>query len=147
MANPEAQDGRDAPDARHRAHDAALHARWHAVVEGYVAAQNGKEVREALRFVHGESPLFDATRRLLSQLYLNYTFAIELLGVHVVGADADYAYLRVVQKTEKVEGPEFKDNVTRSLIVLAQEKDAWKIWAQTILSVALLGEPENGGAR
>jgi len=113
--------------------------------EAYVSAQNRGDAKAAAEFIHKGSPTYESARQMLHQLYLNYKLRSELLGVHFVGADDVYAYVRVRQLTEKIEGPEFRDNVTDALIVLREDEGAWKIWNQVLLHAEVAQRREAAG--
>lgn len=115
------------------------------IVVAYVAAQGEGDAKAVLRHFHRSSPTYESTRQMLNQLFLNYKLKCELLGMSVVGTDERYAYVTVRQRTEKVDGPEFHDNVTDTLLVMREDEDEdegeWKIWSQALLSAELV-KPE-----
>lgn len=119
----------------------------HTTVEAYVMAQNRGDPKAVLEFFHKSSPTYESTRQMLHQVFLNYKLKNELLGLSFVGTDDPYAYVRIRQRTEKVEGPDFMDNVTDLLVVLRQDEDAWKIWAQALLGAEAVQPGNAAGER
>lgn len=105
-----------------------------AVLDAHVAAQNAQDAAAVMRQIHPDSPMFESTRQMLSQLYINYRFANELLEWGLVGVDRDYIYARMRLKTVKLEGPEFQNNQTDAVLILKPQADELKIWAQFALS-------------
>ncbi|MFO7287747.1 MAG: hypothetical protein C0P79_012900 [Gammaproteobacteria bacterium] len=115
-----------------------------ATFESYVAAQS-RDAKATLEHFHRSSPTYESAREMLHQLFLNYKLRCALETVDVVGMDESYVYARVRQRTEKVEGPAFRDNVTDVLIVLREDEGAWKIWNQALLSVEAAPAREAAG--
>lgn len=113
----------------------SLQERLLETLQGYIDAQNRGDAPGVAQHMHSASPFFDATRQALAQLFVNYTLACTLVDAELIGADACYGYARVRQKTVKVHGPSFDNNITDSLMVFRQERGEWKIWAQAMLAV------------
>jgi len=114
-----------------------------ATFESYVTAQSRGDAKAALAHFHRHSPTYESARQMLHHLFLNYKLTCTLLGVDIVGTDERHAYARVRLRTEKVEGPTFRDNVTDALIVLREDAGAWKIWNQALLTVEEMQAPES----
>jgi len=94
----------------------------------YINAMNDNDIEGVLNMIHSSSQAQMPTRQMLGQLMNAYKLKNELLDSKYIGADNKYIFIRVKQKTIKLEGPEFKNNITDSVIALKQDEDAWKIW-------------------
>lgn len=97
-----------------------------------------EDVAGVMRTVHSQSPSYLATRQMLQQLFPAFDLKYTLVSYAYVGADAEYAYARVVQKTEKVSGPAFQNNELESLQIFRKEGGEWKLWTQANLAINYL---------
>lgn len=104
-----------------------------STLEKYFNALNDNDLEGVLSMIHRSSPAQMPTRQILGQLMNSYTLNNVLLKTNYIGADNDYIYVRMKQKIIKLEGPEFKNNISDSIIVLKQDEDAWKIWSMMSL--------------
>lgn len=100
-----------------------------SILEKYYNAMNGNKLEEAMNLIHSGSPVQIPTRQLLGQLMSSYKLNNELLLTCYVGTDSDYIFIRIKQKTTKLEGPEYKNNITDSIVAMKQDDGAWKIWS------------------
>jgi len=99
------------------------------ILEKYYDAMNCNKLEEVMSLIHSNSPVQIPTRQLLGQLMSNYKLNNELLLTYYVGAYNDYIFIRMKQKTIKLEGPEFKNNITDSIVAMKQDDGEWKIWS------------------
>ncbi|KPK83533.1 MAG: hypothetical protein AMJ81_08025 [Phycisphaerae bacterium SM23_33] len=128
-----------------------------------LAAELEKVVRENLRgcgtedldviasTIHPQSPFAQATQAMMKQLVATYDLKYELVSLDYVGRDKDYALARAKQKTTKVRGPAFRDNVLDIIHIFRQDGKAWKLWTSAALEVQYLDQagpapPAAGGA-
>jgi hypothetical protein len=96
---------------------------------------NNQDLEGVIGTIHSASPSQPATRKMLGQLFNSYRLTNELIDIKYVGCDEDYIYIRMKQKISKLEGPEFRDNISDSLVAARKESDAWKVWSVMPLAV------------
>ncbi len=108
------------------------------ILEKYYDAMNGNHLEEVLGFIHRSSPVLLPTRQLLGQLMSSYKLNNELLLTYYVGADSDYMFIRMKQKTTRLEGPEFRDNITDSIVAMKQDGEKLRIWSMMPLETSFL---------
>lgn len=60
-------------------------------------------------------------------LITKYNLRLRLLNI--------WAKIKLMHKSMKVSGPEFKNNITDQLMVFKQDGDDWKIWTTAILNI------------
>jgi hypothetical protein len=101
-------------------------------------AYEKEEIFRVLATVHTLSPAYMATKEVSNQIFPLYDLKYELLNFRYLMTDEEYALGRVLQKTTKVDGPKFRDNVIDLIVVFKQEKGEWKLWSQVILSIEYL---------
>lgn len=101
----------------------------------YTEAKNTDAVMETM---HSDSLSYQPTLQMLQQLFPVYDLKYTLMSYKFVAEEGGYAYARVLQRTEKVEGPEFQDNDVEALQIFKQEDGEWKFWSQANLRVEYL---------
>ena len=88
--------------------------------------------------IHRSSPNYMATGQAMNQLFPAYDLKYSLISYNFVGEEGGYAYIRIVQRTEKVAGPEFNNNELEALMIFKQENGKWKLWSQANLNIKFL---------
>lgn len=88
--------------------------------------------------VHTQSPGYLATKKLTTQLFENYDLKYELQHFKLIGIDGEYAVCRGKQKTTKISGPAFQNNIVDVIFVFKKEKGAWKFWSQSMLEAKFI---------
>ena len=71
-----------------------------------------------------------------------YDLKYEFSSFRYIGSDGKYAIGRGNQKTTKVKGPAFKDNILDCIYILREEDGKWKLWTQVILETKFLAQKE-----
>jgi hypothetical protein len=104
----------------------------------FVALKNAQDLQGILRLMHKESFAYMPTQQLLLKLFAAFELQTSLLSSVFIARDDDYAYVRIKLRTEKLAGPDFKNNVTEFLVVFRMRGNAWRIWCQNPLSFDLL---------
>ncbi|MFC1840814.1 hypothetical protein ACFL1N_14635 [Thermodesulfobacteriota bacterium] len=108
------------------------------ILKKYYKVMNDNELEGVLGFIHSCSPVQIPTRQVLGQLMSTYKLKNELLQTNYVGADNGYLFVKMKQKTTKLKGPEFKDNITDSIVAMRQDEGTWKIWSMMPLQTDFL---------
>lgn len=94
-----------------------------------------ENMAQVLNTVHTASPVYMATKESASQIFSTYDLKYELVNFRYIGTDGEYAVARAMQKTTKVSGPAFRDNILDLIVIFKQEDGIWKFWTQAILDV------------
>ncbi|MCG2712223.1 MAG: hypothetical protein L6416_07880 [Candidatus Omnitrophica bacterium] len=97
-----------------------------------------EDIEKVMQTVHSKSPGFEATKEFSSQVFPVYDIKYELLSFKYISLEGEYALGRVKQKTSKISGPEFKDNIIDSIVIFKQEAGFWKLWSQATLTLEYL---------
>lgn len=109
-----------------------------ALVVRNLEALNKEDVDGSMATIHRESPIYASTRQAMAGAAARYDLRYELLSFGYIGADEEYAVARVSQKTSKLQGPGFRDNVIDMMHVFRKHKGAWKFWQSALLGVTYL---------
>ncbi len=109
-----------------------------ATVEQNLVACADEDLAGMLATLHSRSPSYLSTQQAMDQVFAAYDLDYTLIGFSLVGADDEYAYARVKQRTEKVSGPAFRDNDIDMLQIFKREDGAWKLWTQANLAITYL---------
>lgn len=106
------------------------------VVKENMRATQAEETDAIMKTMHSESPGRAATKAQLPALFERFDLEYTLLKCEFVSISGDYAIMRVEQRTTKVDGAAFRDNIVDSLMIFKQDKGRWKIWTQTVLEIS-----------
>jgi len=93
---------------------------------------------KAIKTMHSKSPANLATKQMLEKLFPIYDLKYELVKYNYIAKDSDYAYVRILQKTTKLDGPAFRNNEIDALQVFKKENGSWKLWSQSNLGIKFL---------
>lgn len=108
-----------------------------AIMKNLMNTQN-EDASAVMGDIHSQSPAYLQTQQVLQQLFPAYDLKYEVLNYQFVGEDDEYAYAKVKQRTKKVSGPAFQNNVLEILMVFKKENRIWKIWTQVNLSISYI---------
>lgn len=103
-----------------------------------IRAMGAEDLEKAMSVIHTKSPVYSGTRRGTEQIFTKYDLRYKLLSFTYIGRDKDYAVVRARQKTSKVAGPAFRDNIIDMMHIFRKEGRTWKVWQSTILEVEFL---------
>jgi len=92
-----------------------------------------ENLEKVMNTVHSQSPGYIQTKELSKQIFPYYDLKYQLLSFNFIATDGDYALARGKQKTVKIEGPAFQNNIVDLIYVFKQENGQWKFWSQAIL--------------
>jgi len=101
-------------------------------------AYEEEDLARIMETVHPQSPGYNATRDFSAKIFPDYDIKYELLDLHFIAMDGDFALARTKQKTIKVSGPQFRDNILDAIVVFKQNGKKWKFWSQATLSIQYL---------
>lgn len=107
------------------------------VLENFDAYEK-ENIYRALETVHTQSPQYLPTKQVSNEIFPVYELKYELLSFRYLLTDGEFALARAVQKTSKISGPAFRNNVLDVVFVFKQEKGKWKFWNQVILGLEFL---------
>ena len=102
--------------------------------------QNLRSVQEEnmdlmMSTIHKKSPAYMSTRYAMEPIFRDYDLKYELVSHKFIAHDGDLAYIRVVQKTSKINGPAFRNNIIDMVQGYRKEAGVWKVWGQFIVDI------------
>ncbi len=104
-----------------------------------IKSTEAEDVDGTMKTVHSKSPLYQATRKQLAQLFGKHLgLKYELIALKYLATDDDYAFARVHQRTTQVPASNFKTNETDILVAFRKENGTWKFWNQIVLDIKFL---------
>ena len=104
-----------------------------------IKSTEAEDIEGTMKTVHSKSPLYQATRKQLSQLFGKHLgMKYELVSLKYLATDGDYAFARVHQRTTKEPATNFKNNETDILVAFRKESGGWKFWNQVVLDIQFL---------
>lgn len=109
-------------------------------IQSNIDGMNTENIEASLSAVHTQSPFYDQMQVMLEEIAKVYDLESSLVSFEYLGMDKaqSKAVVLVKQKTTKIDGPEFRDNVVDTMTVFKKEGDAWKIWQSLTLDVEYL---------
>jgi len=116
--------------AAERPTDAAIK----ALVAENLRASQAADLPAILETIHPESMSRTQMAGVLKALSA-YKFKYEAVSVRFIAMSDNYALIRVVQRTTRLAGPEFRDNEIDGIWALRQDGMAWKYWSQMALAL------------
>ncbi|MHC4717822.1 MAG: hypothetical protein ACYS5V_12690 [Planctomycetota bacterium] len=111
------------------------------VILKHLQAMQAEDMDAMVATFHPRSPNVAPTRMMTAKLAQAYDLKYELLSLSYFGADKDYLAVRVRQKTTKVAGPGFRDNVVDVVHFLRKDGKRWRLWQATLLEIKFLHPP------
>ena len=104
-----------------------------AVVEKNFAALNDEDLNASMATVDPESDAFAETRRVTQSVFEDFDLKVTLESFELKSVTGNNAVARVVQRTEKLRGPDFKNNRITADWEFRRARGTWYISGQVIL--------------
>lgn len=101
-------------------------------------SMNTEDAELYMETIHPESPLYDATEKMVQTLFDQYDLKVTLKDVKVEKIEDDLAEVLVVQETRKLAGGEFQDNKVETRNVLKLHEGKWKFFSSQIVTSEIL---------
>jgi hypothetical protein len=100
-----------------------------AVFQQNIAGMNEESADLTMGTVHPKSQSYEQMQVLLEEIWKQYDLKTTMTGFQYIGSyGKDYAIAWTEQKSEKVEGPEFRDNFVSAFTIFRMSEGSWKIW-------------------
>ena len=104
-----------------------------------IKSTEAEDIEGTMKTVHSKSPLYQATKKQLSQLFGKHRgLKYELLSLKYLATDGDYAIARVRQRTSQTPPVNVKNNESDMIVAFRKEGNIWKFWNQAILEFKFL---------
>lgn len=99
----------------------------------------GKEdIDAAVATFDPQSPVLESTRKVMQLVFETYDLKYTYEELTVESVNGDEARVHYVQLTEKVNGPEFRNNRLRGTHVLKKRDGAWRMFTSVIEGIDYL---------
>lgn len=106
------------------------------LIRSNIAATQSESIAGVMDTMHPDSVSYAQTKQLLPGLFEQYNLKYTLISYKYIAEDGEYAYARVLQRTEKVSGPEFRSNDLDMIQIFKRDQGLWKLWSQAVLEVS-----------
>ncbi len=113
--------------------DDGLEAAFRQLMEDKLAAFNREDVSGTMRYVHTKSPEYGSTQGVLPDQFEALDARTELVDLHYMGHDDEFAVARVKLKTVNASEEPFEANVLDTIVLFHLEDGVWKYWSNHIL--------------
>jgi len=110
----------------------------HAMLEN-IKGTEAEDVEATMKTIHSKSPLYQASRRQLSQIFGKHLgLKYELISFKYLATDGEYAIARAVQRTTQHPPAKVKNHESDMIIAFRKEGGTWKFWNQVFLEFKYL---------
>ena len=107
-------------------------------VRAQVKALNKRDAAGAIAMMHPDAPGLDKTRVTTEQVTANFDLIYMIENLTVESATEDEAKVKFTQVTQRVSGPDFKNNRVVGIHTLRKSGGAWKIYYTQVLKIDYL---------
>ncbi len=119
--------------------DRGIEAQLKDVMLENIKSNEAEDVAATMKTIHTKSPLYQGTRKQLSQLFSKHPgVKYELISLKYLTTDGDYAIARVLQRTTQTPPVIIRNNETDMMVAFRKEGGTWKFWTQAILDFKYL---------
>ena len=104
-----------------------------------IKSTEAEDVDGTMKTIHSKSPLYQATRKQVSQIFGKHLgLKYELISLKYLATDGDYAIARVLQRTSQPPPVNIKNNESDMMVAFRKESGTWKFWNQALLEFKYL---------
>lgn len=117
----------------------ALEEELRKTVTANIESTQAENLPAMMQTIHSRSPLFDATKQQVSQIFgqgLNLKY--ELLSLKYLATEGDFSFARVRQRTTQDPPANFRNNELDLVMAFRKEDGVWKFWTQAVLEIKYL---------
>ncbi len=119
--------------------DRGIEARLKDVMLENIKSTEAENLVGTMKTIHTKSPLYQPTRKQLSQLFSKHPgVKYELISLKYLTTDGDYAIARVLQRTTQTPPVNIRNNETDMMVAFRKEGGTWKFWTQALLEFKYL---------
>lgn len=109
-----------------------------SVIEANLKYMNEEKYDEVMNTIHKDSPSYPASEIMIKQLFERYDLHYKIESMKVLEDNNSEAKIEFVQVTQKLNGPEFKNNKATGIHIVKKDGDSWKIYSTEIKEVKQL---------
>ena len=84
--------------------------------------------------IHPSSLAAITTRSALEMIFSKYDLRFYFYNLSVVSVSADEAKIHFSLSTDKISGPDFRNNIVTGTMILRPDNGVWKIYSQEVES-------------
>lgn len=111
-----------------------------AVIRANIDAINREDIDASMAVFASDSPVLQATRDATEKIFQAYDLRYTMEELVVDSVSGDEAKVRFSQLTEKVSGPEFRNNRFRGVHTLKKQDGVWKLYGTETTGIEFLDE-------
>ena len=95
-------------------------------------AANDENIEAYMATIHPSSPAMFTTRTALQLIFSKYDLQFYFYNLSVQSVSADEAKIHFSLQTEKIRGPDFRNNIVTGTMTLRPDNGVWKIYDQVV---------------
>jgi uncharacterized protein YchJ len=109
-----------------------------AVMRGQIDALNREDTAAALAVIDPDSPVYQPTKDISEKISSTYHLRYTLKEIALESENGSEAKVRFVQITEKLSGPEFRNNQIEGVHILRKKEGQWKLYNTEVSKLVYL---------
>lgn len=95
-------------------------------------AANDENIDAYMATIHPSSPAVFTTRSALQLIFSKYDLRFYFYNLSVRSVSGDEAKIHFSLQTEKIRGPDFRNNIVTGTMILRSDHGVWKIYSQEV---------------
>jgi ketosteroid isomerase-like protein len=108
------------------------------VVNANLKYMNDENLSGVMSTIHSKSNVYSVTEDFAEKLFENYDLKYTIEQMEVTEQTETSAVVNFTQVTEKINGPDFKNNRITGQHIIKKEDDSWKIFLTQIYNTEYL---------
>lgn len=109
-----------------------------AVIHAQIKALNKRDAAGAMALMHPDAPGLATIRESTFQIASAADLLYVVQNLALESADETEAKIRFTQTTQKISGPEFRNNRVIGIHTLRKHQGAWKLYSTEVVKVEFL---------
>jgi tetratricopeptide (TPR) repeat protein len=109
-----------------------------AVIFANIDASNAESVPHYMATIHSNSPSYQSTKEMTKEAFGLFDLSYRISGIKIKKQTSNEAVVAFTLTTQKIRGPNFRDNRITGDMILRKEDGKWKIYNQVVHDVKYL---------
>jgi hypothetical protein len=109
-----------------------------AVIYENIRASNGENVNRYMATIHSKSPSYQSTETMTKEAFSLFDLSYKISGLKILKQNKNEVVVAFTLTTQKIRGPNFRDNRISGDMILRQEDGRWKIYNQVVHDIKYL---------
>ena len=109
-----------------------------AIIYENIRASNEENVNRYMATIHSKSPSYQSTEAMTKEAFSLFDLSYKISGLKIIKQNKNEVVVAFTLTTQKIRGPNFRDNRISGDMILRQEDGRWKIYNQVVHDIKYL---------